>query len=69
VYLSYIGVKREAFEPGVLRRNGTERRNEYSDAQLSDFYVLENGLLSNYPNAVLFMSAGASPLMRERRNN
>ncbi|HLA12019.1 MAG TPA: hypothetical protein VJ023_15645 [Pyrinomonadaceae bacterium] len=53
----------------MLRRNGTERRNEYSDAQLSDFYVLENGLLSNYPNAVLFMSAGASPLMRERRNN
>jgi len=35
------GVKR-SFEPGVLRRNGRERRNERSNAQLSDFYKFEN---------------------------
>ena len=33
---------KRSFEPGVLRRNGTERRNERSNAQLSNFYEFEN---------------------------
>jgi len=28
-------------EPGVLRRNAIERRDERSNAQMSDFYELE----------------------------
>jgi hypothetical protein len=35
----------------------------------SDFYELINNLLSNHPKRRLFLRAGASPLMRERRND
>jgi hypothetical protein len=52
----------------VLRRNGTERRNERSNAQLSNFYKLKTSLPSNHPNAELSFSASASPLLRERRS-
>jgi len=52
----------------VLRRNGTERRNERSNAQLSNFYKFENqpALESSKRRAVI--SASASPLLRERRS-
>src|ERR1044072_5311813 len=61
--------KKRSFEPGVLRRNGNERRNERSNAQLSNFYGLTTNLPSNHPKRRAFISAGASPFMRERRSN
>ena len=62
------GVKR-SFEPGVLRRNGTERRNEHSDAQLSNFYGFNNQPALESFKRRAFISAGALPFMREGRSN
>src|ERR1051325_2961699 len=48
--------EKRSFEPGVLRRNGNERRNERSNAQWSNFYGLTTNLPSNHPNAELSLA-------------
>jgi len=58
-------VKR-SFEPGVLRRNGTERRNERSNAQLSNFYGFKNQPALESFNAELSLARAHYRSCREK---
>jgi hypothetical protein len=56
-------------EPGVLRRNGIERRDERSNAQLSDFCELKTSLPSNHPNAELSLARAHHVDAREKETD
>ncbi len=53
----------------LLRRNGIERRDERSNAQMSDFYELKTNLPSNHPNAELSLARAHLVDAREKETD
>src|SRR6266542_5037238 len=69
VYLSCVRSKKRSFGTrcASTKRKASEGR-AFGCSKLSDFYELKTTCSRTIQNAELFLSAGASPLMRERRN-
>jgi hypothetical protein len=60
---------REALEPEFFDETEASEETSVRMLKKSDFYELTTTLSRIIQNARLFISAGASPLMRKRRNN
>jgi hypothetical protein len=68
VYLLLLsGAKREALNQVCFDETEPSEETSVRMLKMSDFYELKTNLPSNHPKRRAFVSAGASPLTRERR--